>query len=972
MQVLFMLYQIFYEAVQKNPDQVALKFEDESAITYAELSKKVDLFAQKILHSKKVKAGEVVSVYLERSPDQVIAFLAIQRLGCVYLPLNHEESESCLKRIIKECQVALLIRHSRLPDLNSNLAQMVLVENEELSSSCVIELPLSSDDQESLSYIISSSGSTGNPKFIPIKHSGLDYWHKILPEVLEVRPKRVLANTAVSFDPSIWEYLMAWTFQAELHLTGSETRKDSRQLATFMSNHQVTDATLTPATIRELINFGFCNQFDTEDGISIYSTGEACTQDIVSAFESKRMRLYNCYGPSEATFGLSVQKIEGVDDLKEGKAPIALPPVEKGALDNVSVQIIDENNKEVCDQGEGQLVIVSPHLSPGYIGAPQETAKYFKRIHVGGIEKTAYFTGDNFIFSGNKLYFQGRNSEIAHVKIHGQKVTPITIEEVLRQHTAVLDACVIAKKNTNGEHCLVSYIVPSSDFSANPPSFNELRSHLISSQLPKFFMPSHFVYVEFLPTTSHGKVDRRELVDRKLTIQRSHLPEKVCARTPLEVQILEICRNVLLNGIQDFEMGVIDALVYLGGNSINIVRIVSEIERQYSVELPIVSLGLLDTLTVEKLANMTYLKICAQRKVNSVKLLKEGEEEHTPTLFLIHPITGEASMTYKNLAEKININMKIYAVDAPMLEDDLLSCCSVENMAKSYVQMIREKQSSEAFHLLGWSSGSYIAYEMARQLEQQGERVNFLGLVDEPSPKFIHELSENEFYQQLLKLKNRLLPNGFNLDNESDPLTKSEQIMRFFPEEVEGGQEVKALNFTRIFLYASLNYHPSSLEKTEVSVFVTEETYKESSQGVDSDPLEFASLGWSNDQKSCRITKTSGNHFSIMERDVESFAKQVSDSISCLLVANKNKAIVLPQENAELNARLENLENMMKILIGQPKGITFFQGASAHDDTSESKCRLPFEKGRKRQCSRESVDEQTVDFPVSKVRILNN
>ena len=919
-----MLYQTFKKAVQTVPDKIALQFENSSPITYSQLDREVSKLAHRLL-MQGVQKGNIVAVYVQRSSEQVISFLAILKLGCVYLPLNPEEKPERLKNILNSLPPQCLVTHNSLAELNIKVP--VLVFNEDVNRvNTSVEVPDIFVEEDSLAYIICSSGTTGDPKFIPIKHIGLNYWIKALPNILENTPEKILGNTAISFDPHIWEYMMTWIFQGTLYLTNQDTYRSVRSLAKFIETHQITDATLTPAIIRDLNKVGFCQQFtkQSEKRITIYSTGEACTEDMILSLDSYEINLINAYGPSEATFGLSLEKVS-IKNFYRGKAPVALP-----WGDDVSIQIVDASGCEISEGEVGHLRIISPYLSPGYIQGSKEDNNRFQKINISEKLKTSFLTDDLFLKYNGKLFYQGRMNATAYVKIRAQKINPLATEERLRKYPAVHDVCVVAKSNNLDEYYLVAYLVMSPD--TNKPTIIQLRKHL-SEKLSEAAIPSFFVYLDALPITLNGKIDREELINRNVILERNNENSYVSPRTSLECKLIELCNEIL---IENIAIGVTDILVMVGGNSLNISRLIIAVEQLFLIDIPIAELGEFEELTIERFANFIYLKICDKQKIDTVKLIKNGNDAKT-SLFLIHPITGESSITYRRLASKLVVNKNIYAINAPMLQNDLLSCCSLDVIARHYVDMIRKKQSEGPYYIAGWSSGSIIAYFVALELEKNQQIVSFLGLIDELSPHALIHFTSEMFSVYLLKLRQRLMPYEAIINDEKrfSALTKRQQIKDLFSDVQTVSHDLKRqVDFATIFLYALLQcYSIPSLKNTELTLFITKTTVVDMQSvlaELGGDVFYQTTLGWSHYNNSYRIVQMEGDHFSIVADDAEMLANKISGAV------NRNN-YTYPLGNGDTNAKLDEMKEMLTLLMSKNNIFSANKQIVAEDNNFPSK-----------------------------------
>ncbi|MCP4475036.1 MAG: amino acid adenylation domain-containing protein [Gammaproteobacteria bacterium] len=366
----------------------ARSYPKNQTLNYKQLNALVNQFTNYLLN-KNIKKGYRVIVNIDNPIWRTIAFLACAKIGAVYIPISKKKNNNIAynKSIITNCAPALILTSSNeLP----KLAKQSVVQNfdkntiKEILNQPIITKHLSSiDDYEDYLYMIHSSGTTGKPKGIPIVNAGMKYWEETLLNNWIMHDKNphhhnVLGNANPDFDVHIWEMLMAWIVGGKIHFTEEYQRNHASQLIRFLIDYHITDATLTPSVVRLFSDDDFFAL--KQSGLkNLYVTGEACTPEIADKCKKYGINLYNCYGATEETFGLSIYLCNPNEFYKK-IAPIAIPKSKE-----IITMIVDKNGSQVIDGQEGELVVISPYLTKGYI--PQNISANINIQHTGAAVK---------------------------------------------------------------------------------------------------------------------------------------------------------------------------------------------------------------------------------------------------------------------------------------------------------------------------------------------------------------------------------------------------------------------------------------------------------------------------------------------------------------------------------------------------------------------------------------------------------
>jgi len=353
---------------------------------------------------------------------------------------------------------------------------------------------------EQLAYIIYTSGSTGRPKGTVLVHRGLS---NLIPAIASgfgvTSRSRVLQFASFSFDASVLDITITLCSGAALYLPNADQRMPGEFLLKYLAREGITLAILPPTALAALPKVALpaleC----------LVVAGEACSPDL-AVFWSKGRRFFNAYGPTETTVCVTIAECTR-DDLAGTALPIGRP------IANTRLYVLDHHLQPVPIGVPGELHIGGVGLARGYLNRPELTAEKFMPDPFGGEPGARlYRTGDLVRYrpDGN-LVFLGRLDD--QVKVRGFRIELGEIESALAAHPGVREAVVVARKDERGEPSLAAYVV-SSPSQAVQRSFSaaDLRA-FVQAKLPHYMVPAAFVFLEALPLSPNGKVDRRALPD---------------------------------------------------------------------------------------------------------------------------------------------------------------------------------------------------------------------------------------------------------------------------------------------------------------------------------------------------------------------------------------------------------------------------------------------------------------------------
>jgi amino acid adenylation domain-containing protein len=645
------------------------------------------------LVEKGVGPESQVGLCVERSLEMVVGVLAILKAGGAYLPLD-----ACCPRerpgfTLVDGQVTVLAQRHLAAALPVEPERVVLLE-EGLEGYSGENLARRAGPED-LAYVIYTSGSNGRPKGVAVEHRGLSNLAQALTCAFGVdETDRVLQLASSSVDASVSEMVMALTQGAALHLVRHGALLSAGELAGVIERQGITAGTFPPALLSSL-------PLERLSSVrTMVVAGDACPRELAARWAPGR-RLFNAYGSTETTVCASIYRCDGKEKGSYIGRPIA----------NTRLYVLDGELNPVPVGVAGELYIGGAGLARGYLGRPELTAERFIPDPFGGeAGGRLYRSGDRVRYreDGN-IEFLGRLDQ--RVKVRGFRIELAAVETALREHPAVREAAAMVREDQPGDERLVAYYAASGEVGAG-----ELRGFL-RQRLPEYMVPSAFVLLGCLPITANGKVDRKALPAPE---GGRGGPEYVAPRTPSEEVLAGIWEQVL--GVE--RVGVHDNFFDLGGHSLSAIQVVSRARQALQVGLPL--RALLEQPTIEALAARLPVISSAERRSPVVTIQPLG---HKAPLFLVHAIGGTV-LCYHGLSKHLGQERPIYGLQGIGLEDGLEPIADLPLMAGTYVQAIREVQPEGPYLLAGWSAGGNVAFEMARQLTVEGQRVSFLGLLD--------------------------------------------------------------------------------------------------------------------------------------------------------------------------------------------------------------------------------------------------
>ena len=419
-----------------------------------------------------------------------------------------------------------------------------------------------------------------------------------------------------------------------------------------------------------------------------------------------RVRWVNTYGPTEASIIVSFYEPDPAQPVPEN-LPIGR------AIANTRLYILDEQIKPVPVGTPGELYISGAGVARGYLRRPEITAaKFIADPFSREPGARLYRTGDlvRCLGDGN-IEFLGRAD--FQVKIRGFRVELGEIEAVLETHPGVAEAVVVARE-VNGEKRLAGYVIASQ----SKPAGHELNKYL-RERLPEYMVPADFVFLETMPLTPNGKVDRRALpLPEAGDVERQEA--LVAPRNQFESTMTRLWEQILGRR----PISVCDNFFDLGGHSLAAARLMGLVEKEFGKKLLLTDL--LQAPTVEELVKLVSLDAPSAARSSVIALQPLGSK---PPFFFVHGLGGSV-LRFRDLARHMAPDQPFFGIQARGLDGTQPCLDRVEDMADLYLEHLKSVQGKGPYFLGGYSFGGYVALEMARRLLTQGDEVRALVLLD--------------------------------------------------------------------------------------------------------------------------------------------------------------------------------------------------------------------------------------------------
>lgn len=728
------LSSLIAEQAQRTPNAPALADELYS-FSYCEMRQQVAALAAE-LKCRGVQAGDIVAVALPRSALLSLSLQAIVQLGAAWLPLDTGYPTDRLCMMLEDASPRLLITtQEQLGRFAQAKVQSFCyhkpLPTENLAASQDLSYP------HHTAYVIYTSGSTGRPKGVMVGQQAivnrLLWMQNHYPLGAE---DVVLQKTPCSFDVSVWEFFWPFLAGARLVMAPPEAHRDPQALQALFSRYRVTTTHFVPSMLA-----AFVAALQDDEAVAqcaslrrVFCSGEALPTDLCRQWQSKTaVPLHNLYGPTEAAvdvswypaYGEALQKVTGAS------VPIGYP------VWNTGLRILDGNMQPVPPGIAGDLYLTGVQLAQGYLARADLTAsRFIADPHYPG--ERMYRTGDvaRWLADGAVEYL-GRSDD--QLKIRGQRIELGEIDQALLSldnvAQAVTNACVIGNASSGGDQRqLVGYVVSV----AGQLDTAALREQL-SESLPAHMVPVMLIQLEAFPLSANGKLDRKALPQPQLVAAAGRAPAE-----GVESIVAEAFARLLACEIRSVN----DDFFALGGHSLLAMRLAVDLRRR--LDRPVTPGLIMVASTVgalaEKLAQQQSEEETSRAGMETILPLRRS---HGPTLFCFHPASGFA-WQFSILQRYLDARWSLIGIQAPRPDGPMRQAENLDDVCDRHLATLREQQPCGPYYLMGYSLGGTLAHAIAARLQEQGEKVAFLGLLDTWPPETQNWSQHNELDAEVL------------------------------------------------------------------------------------------------------------------------------------------------------------------------------------------------------------------------------
>ena len=698
----------FERQVDKYPNKVAVKTRSHE-FTYKTLSQEANRVARAILDQRGT-GEEQVALILENGAPTIAAMIGVLKTGKTYVPLDPMLPKTRSSYILEDSQSSLIVTNNANLLLAKELAGdgLPLINIDLLDPEMSVENPGLSISPDTPTWILYTSGSTGQPKGVAQTHRNVLHFVMNYTNGLHLCPDdrfSLLYSCSVNAGAhNIYSALLngAPLYPLDIKAEGMD------HLADWIIQNKIAIYNSVPTIFLHFIDT-LKGDEEFPDLRLIMMMGEPVYKrhiDLYKKHFSRNCIFVNRLGSTE-TGSIRWYFIDKETQIDGINVPVGYP------VEDNEILLLDDNGEEVEPGQTGEISARSRYLSPGYWRKPDRTEAAFLPDPEGG-HRRIYRTGDlGFMLPDGCLVHQGRKD--FQVKIKGYRIEVVEIETVLLKHDAIEEVAVWPWDDPSGNKRLVAYIITDGQ---EMPTVNQLR-RLLSESLPAYMIPSYFVEADAFPLAPNGKLNRRALPPPDTARPKLEYPF-VPPGKPVAVKLAEIWKEVL--GFD--EIGIHDNFSDLGGESLMAAQILNRIHETFGKNLP--QTAIFQWPTIEKMANILQQSEYLPSSSSLVPIQPEGSNA---PLFCLHGCLCEV-LNYFPLARHLGMQQPLYAFRARGIYGEALPNRRIEDMAAQYIQEMKTVQPEGPYRLCGAGAGAYTAFEMAQQLLAQGQEVGLLAIIN--------------------------------------------------------------------------------------------------------------------------------------------------------------------------------------------------------------------------------------------------
>ena len=697
-------------------------------LTYLEVEERANQIAH-ALRCAGVERGDMVALFLERGPELVCGLLGVLKAGAAFVALDPKTPGEVLARMFASVECRFLVSRRALTDnLPVTSASVFSIDDPTWLACQTTTRPVPAAGPDDPACVLFTSGSSGKPKAVLYLHRNLATRFASTLQVSGFDQFAVFAQSSpITSIDAIDEVILPLVSGGATAILPYETVTNPHRLIDCLSTQSVTHILLVPSLLRVILSAG--EDLDVKLGClrTWMVGGEPLTAELTYQFYKQLPRavLINYYGLTEGdgTFYVTSPACQ-----YDKNVPIGRP------APDTKVYLLDESLNPVAQGASGEICLAGEGLSHKYLNCPELNHERWVPNPFASEDSypRLFRSGDmGRLRLDSQIEYLGRRDRT--VKVRGFRVELGEVEVALSQHPAVEQCAAVAKQPLPSRSSLLkhqSYVVAYAVLKPGEKASPQNLRDFLKDRLPDHAIPSMLFFRDSFPLSPNGKIDFHVLSQLD-PVEREICETYVPPRDAVELRLSQIW-EALLNV---YPIGVEDSFFDLGGDSLSAIDLMLTVEKEFQCRLPITAL--IQSPTIAALATLLRQDGKAISLGCLVPIRARGSR---PPLFCIH--ADGSVFIYRRFAEYLHPEVPIYGLQAHGLADpkqEPYTC--VEEMAAHYIREIRIVQPQGPFHLCAFSAGGLIIFEMARQLQAEGEQVAFLGLLDAYGPDYPRHLS---------------------------------------------------------------------------------------------------------------------------------------------------------------------------------------------------------------------------------------
>jgi amino acid adenylation domain-containing protein len=691
------------------PERPAVVCRDFS-INYRDFDRLTDVLAAELIRQGLPRGGRV-GILADHNEAAPLSVMAVMKAGAAYVPLNPQHPSNRLRYMIQDAGINHLVSDGGHADQISAYRGVVINGREFIKAlpetASVTEGTLPVPGRADIMLIEYTSGSTGNPKGVMFRHgNAMDFFAYYLELTGLSSGDAAASYASLSFILHAQDFFPAFMAGAALHIIDDTIRLDPDAVNAYFEEHHITTAFLP-------FSFGYRFVLQTKNR-SLRALSLAGENFTALPALPLGYRVYNCYGCTECD-------VIAMGEIKPGENRITA-----GApIDNADIYLVDERGALVNRGEKGELCVSGPLVSAGYLNLDEKTTEVFIQNPFStepGYERL-YRTGDLArITEEGKVEIIGRVD--FQIKIRGYRIEPAEIDACIGRYPGVFESVTVAAENKAGLKHLVTYIA--AETRIDPVSLRDFAA----VNLPLYMVPQFIEQLDKLPRNMNGKVDRASLPPPGFT-GASRIPPE----TETEKKLAGLWAFVL--GLEKDHIGRDADFFELGGDSLRATILTFEVSKTFETDLS--PAEIFKSSVLKDQAGILLI----HKSFNAIHVYSNAGGGSP--LFFVHGGNIGAE-SFSDMAEKLPPDKGFYCFENYNIRNFHGKIRGIVPRAEKYIELMRRVVPRGPYMLGGWSYGGLVAFEMALQLQRQGERVDHLYLLD---PNLICGAEEKKLWERL-------------------------------------------------------------------------------------------------------------------------------------------------------------------------------------------------------------------------------